>query len=359
MGKFTENTKVLVVEGNVGSGKEALAKKLADDMGMKYFPDVNADMDYKYDDEFDLRNLNIHLHEDVKYADFKSVLETKNPYQAGYWEMAMLRMRTYNYLAALVHLLNTGDGVILERSPWTGTVFTRSNIDMDLLSRNFLEHYWEVRSAAFSRMYRPHVIIYIDVPVDACLENAKLKNTHGCGPLLEHEYLESIEHNYKKHYLPIIGEHAEIFTYKLNKPVTDATASELSEIVVDELSQSEMDEYYMNITANQEKFDDWRFLDSDERFQQLRMNLTRDKTEILRKFEYYPYYVDELWPAHSLLTARLYITDRELRKRRDELNKRRSWKEKIFEKKQTFDEKDMENWFVKTGYPPDHLQACQ
>lgn len=152
-----------------------MGKKLAEDLGMKYFPDINADQEYKMDDGFDYRDLNVHLHEDVKYADFRSVLESQNPYQAGYWEMNILRMRTYNYLCALTYLLNTGDGVVLERSPWSGTVFARSLKEMGLLSQNYLDHYWEVRSAAFRHMYRPHVIIYIDVPVDKCLENAKKK----------------------------------------------------------------------------------------------------------------------------------------------------------------------------------------
>lgn len=208
IGRFTENTKVVVVEGkravvleshslmgsqivncrltkwplfsfslkttgNVGAGKGALAKKLAEDLGMKFFPDVTPDDEYRTADGFDWRDLNKHLHEDVWYADHKMVLETRNPFLAGYWEMSMLRMRTYNYLSALTHMLNTGDGVVLERSAWAGTVFARTLKDLNLVSHDYLTHYWDIRSAAFTRMYRPHVVIYLDVPVDKCLENAR------------------------------------------------------------------------------------------------------------------------------------------------------------------------------------------
>ena len=157
----------------MGAGKGPLAKRLAEDLGMRFFPDVTPDDEYKTADGFDWRDLNKHLHEDVWYPDHKIVLETRNPYLAGYWEMAMLRMRTYNYLLALTHMLNTGDGVVLERSAWSGTVFARSIKDLNLVSHDFLTHYWDIRSAAFSLMHRPHVVIYLDVPVDKCLENVR------------------------------------------------------------------------------------------------------------------------------------------------------------------------------------------
>lgn len=152
-----------------------MAKKLAVDLGMKYWGDISADLDYKTDDGFDYRDLNIRLHEDVWYPDFKTVLETKNPFQAAVWEISVLRLRCYHYLAGLTEMMNTGDGIVFERSPWTGTVFARTLRDLNIVSNEFLEHYWEVRSAAFQHMYRPHVVIYLDVPVDKCLENARKK----------------------------------------------------------------------------------------------------------------------------------------------------------------------------------------
>ena len=50
--------------GNVGCGKEALCKALANDLGAKYFPDVTPELDYRYDEDgFDHRDLNKYLHE--------------------------------------------------------------------------------------------------------------------------------------------------------------------------------------------------------------------------------------------------------------------------------------------------------
>jgi len=357
-GKFTENTKVVSVEGNVGVGKELIAAKLADLMGMKYFPDISFDRDYKMDDGSDYRDLNLYLHEDVHYPDYKSALVTQNPYHAGHVEIYSLRMKTHNYMQAVTHLLNTGDGVVVERSPWSGTVFTRANKDLNLLGQDYLKHYWEVRSRAFMQLFRPHVVIYLDAPVDKCLENAKVKNSHGCGEHLTLDYLEAIERNMKKHFLPVINQHAEIFTYKLNEPITDEkTAQELSEMIVDELGESDMDEYFIKVTSNDTKFEDWRHFDTDERWNDLRMWYTRDKTEALEAFEFYPYYVDELWPAHSLLWARHHVTY-DWRSNKDyEFKKNRPFREKLWGRKETYDEKDSKNWYIKTGFGADHIQS--
>ena len=87
--------------------------------------------------------------------------------------MSVLRLRTYNYMDALAHLLNTGDCVVLDRCAWSGTVFARTLKDVNLVSQDLLDHYWEVRSKAFSHLMRPHIVIYLDLPADQCLENAR------------------------------------------------------------------------------------------------------------------------------------------------------------------------------------------
>lgn len=167
--------------------------------------------------------------------------------------------------------------------------------------------------------------------------------------------MESVEHNLKKHFLPIIEEHAEVFTYKLNEPVTEATAPELSELIVDDLSRSNMDEYFMRITSDDQKFDDWCMLDSDERYNNLRVELTRDKSDYLEPFDFFPYYVDELWPAHSLLFARNHVCERELTKRHRKLMAQKSFWRKLMGDKKTYDDVDTFEWFLKTGFFPDHV----
>ena len=167
--------------------------------------------------------------------------------------------------------------------------------------------------------------------------------------------MNAIEKNYKKHYLPIIEEHAELFTYKINEPLTEATAADLSELIVDEFSKSDMDEYLMRIASKQEKFDDWRFFDSDERLQDLRFDMTKYKLETRQSFEVYPYYVDELWPAHTLLFTRHYVTENALDIRDKKVYKNESIWRRMFGYRSSFVERDQEDWFVKNGFELAHL----
>lgn len=176
---------------------------------------------------------------------------------------------------------------------------------------------------------------------------------------MDEQYLETVEKNLKNHYLPIIEEHAEVFTYKLNKPVTEQTAAELSELIVDELSQSDMDLNLMRVTSKEEKFEDWRDFDSDERWSKLRFDITKDKDEVLRYFEFYPYYVDELWPAYSLIFAKSFLVEKELSKRDKKFLAQASIREKIFGRKLSYDEKDSFGWLIKNDYYPDHIQAVE
>ena len=44
--RFTENTKIIVVDGAHGIGKTKFAKELAEDLDMKYFPEPHMDQMY-------------------------------------------------------------------------------------------------------------------------------------------------------------------------------------------------------------------------------------------------------------------------------------------------------------------------
>ena len=54
--RMDENTKVIVVEGNIGVGKTTLAKNLADLLGMKYLPEPGFPDYYKWIVGIDLRD---------------------------------------------------------------------------------------------------------------------------------------------------------------------------------------------------------------------------------------------------------------------------------------------------------------
>lgn len=139
--------------------------------------------------------------------------------------------------------------------------------------------------------------------------------------------------------------------------MSEANAAEISELIVDELGKSNMDENLMRITSGEEKLEDWRFYDSDVRFSDLRYEVTNQKEDVLQFYEFYPYYIDELWPAYQLIYARDHVTREALEKRKKRLDEQLTFREKMFGRKLSFEERDSENWFVKSGYPPDYFQA--
>ena len=53
--RFDENSRIIVVDGNIGVGKSYLAKKLAEELDMLLFPEPTMDFMYIDDTGFDLR----------------------------------------------------------------------------------------------------------------------------------------------------------------------------------------------------------------------------------------------------------------------------------------------------------------
>ena len=124
--RFDLNSKVLVVEGNKASGKEVVAKELAKHFGLQYFPETDLNELFVNHKGFDYRTLNKYIDPLVQAVDEKMFYE--DPYHKGvHWmKMYFYNQRYEQYVDALAHLYNTGQGVVLERSPHSDFVFTEA-----------------------------------------------------------------------------------------------------------------------------------------------------------------------------------------------------------------------------------------
>ncbi|KAJ8935970.1 hypothetical protein NQ318_014861, partial [Aromia moschata] len=105
--RLDENSKILVVEGPVASGKSKLAKQVA----------------------------------------------------------AELDMLLSQYVDALAHLLSTGQGVVLDRCVYSDFVFAESMYSQGYLSKLARSKYYEFRDCTIGELLRPHLVIYLDTPV--------------------------------------------------------------------------------------------------------------------------------------------------------------------------------------------------
>lgn len=121
--RFDENTLLVSIEGLPGSGKNALAKKLAKMTEMYHQPKANFDFMYIRPDGLDYRIFNKVYFPQAQYPDLDMFLQNPKHPKMGRMQCSMYKLRFFHYLEAMVHLFNTGQGVIMERTPWADLVF--------------------------------------------------------------------------------------------------------------------------------------------------------------------------------------------------------------------------------------------
>ncbi|XP_048391266.1 NADH dehydrogenase [ubiquinone] 1 alpha subcomplex subunit 10, mitochondrial [Stegostoma tigrinum] len=214
MRKFKDNSKIITVDGNLASGKGALAKSLAEKLDMLYIPEVDVHYwDWKTGDGQKLSSaFNGNCSVEKFYKDPQS--PDGNSYRLQSW---MYHLRTLQYSDALEHLLQTGQGVVLERSPYSDYVFLEAMYKQGYIRKQCIDHYNELKGNSICEFLPPHLVIYLDVPV---VEIQKRLKQHGetYEQNVSADYLQSVEDAYKKSFLPEISETSEILLYNTFQP---------------------------------------------------------------------------------------------------------------------------------------------
>ncbi|XP_073330102.1 NADH dehydrogenase [ubiquinone] 1 alpha subcomplex subunit 10, mitochondrial [Pagrus major] len=222
--RLSQYSKIISVDGNLASGKGALAQKLADKLGMLYMPEADTFYLDKMTGEKEPLPVDFNgmcslekFYTDPKAAD-------GNSYRLQLW---MYAMRLLQYSDAIEHLLTTGQGVILERSPFSDMVFLEAMFKHGYIRKECVQHYTEVKGISICEFLPPHLTIYVDLPAEEVQKKLKqsgkayLQNV----PL---SYLKSIEDSYKKSFLPQISETTELLAY-------DATQAQDVERVAEDI----------------------------------------------------------------------------------------------------------------------------
>ncbi|KAI1299351.1 NADH dehydrogenase [ubiquinone] 1 alpha subcomplex subunit 10, mitochondrial [Halotydeus destructor] len=273
--RWDENTKVICIDGNIGAGKTSFAKQLNEQLGMKFYPEPDFDRIFVDAGGFDYRTLNWRLPAWGQSMDIRMFYENPHHVLSPNMQCAMYTMRYENYLDSLGHLFSTGQGVISERSPWSDYVFVEAMYEMGFIKKDAREYLWELRQETEALLLRPHLVIYLDVPVDICLERIKkrgipweVKSEVTC-----RKYLEAIDRAYKEIYLPEISRHAELIVY-------DWSNYGDMDLVVEDLEKLDFDQY----EARGEKTEDWRlFMEGD--FDEMRRKYTNKAEDFFCKFQ--------------------------------------------------------------------------
>ncbi|CAH0597200.1 unnamed protein product [Chrysodeixis includens] len=273
--RFDDNSKVIVVEGPIASGKTVFASALAEDLGMKHLPEANMDIHYVRPNGCDLRMFDPEIPEDTRTFDHVNFNLTPNHRLAGNFQIMMYVARYHQYIDALAHVFNTGQGVVLERSPYSDFVFLEAMYKQKFLSRAVRNVYYELRMNTLEELMRPHLVIYLDVPVNKVQEAIKTrKHDHEVnGKALTPGFLTEMERQYKNKYLRDIATHAELLVY-------DWSGGGDVEVVVEDIERLNFDQY---VEREEPKMKDWR-LPREMEWADKRMLYTNQKHYLMNLF---------------------------------------------------------------------------
>lgn len=162
-----ENSKVIVVEGPIAAGKSEVAAKLAEEFEMVYLPPPTFDEYYINEYGYDLRTLDDRLSSPSQSCDVQKFLTDPHHPNVPMFQFHYFQLKFDQYITTLLHLLSTGQGVVLNRSFYSDYVFARAMTNAGYMRPQALKFYTDVVDIAKLMVMRPHLIVYLDIPVDA------------------------------------------------------------------------------------------------------------------------------------------------------------------------------------------------
>lgn len=166
-------------------------------------PDITMDYYYINDYGYDMRKLDPQLPVNCRSFDEKNFLENPGHHNAAGFQIIKFKLRYAHYIDALAHLLNTGEGVILERSPFSDFAFIEAMYACKYISKKVREIYYVLHKHAMPDLLHPHAVIYLDAPVSKILDRVKERNLpyEVNSKAMNTKYLETMENKFKYSFL--------------------------------------------------------------------------------------------------------------------------------------------------------------
>jgi len=259
--RLNENSKVIVVEGNVGVGKTEFAKNLAREFDLKFIGPTSDSRCFTGNDYgFDVRALDPMLPEGARAYDLKKFLADKHPEKGTVGRLLLLwyEVKFYDYADALKHVLNTGQGVVMVRSVYSDIVFVDALRRMGYITAPFVQYFSDYRNDSICELLKPHMTIYLDAPVSVIKERInKRKDPREVGSkILSDKYLQTISDVYRDKFLPLMRKSGEVVEIDWTEKGTETDMDVIAE---------ELQSYKLDPEDNEDsKFADWsRNVDDD------------------------------------------------------------------------------------------------
>jgi len=208
MPRLCEQSKIITVDGNLGVGKKEFAQRLAKEFDLQYVgPTREESIFVQPRNGYDIRAVNNILPYDAKTYDLEMFYNEQN---IGYGRVGMLQCQWYRqkwlkYSEALRHLLNTGQGSVIVSSPFSDFAYVDAMYKCGYVTKNFTRFYEDHFSSTICEIWKPHLSIYLDAPLENIKENIQKRadpKEMASDKILNDKYLEALAISYKEHFLP-------------------------------------------------------------------------------------------------------------------------------------------------------------
>jgi len=238
--RWDENTKVIVVDGAHAVGKTQFAKEIAEEFDMKVFayPRISDHFINYYGD--DLNDYSVYLTDRNKPYDERDF--SRNPCgpvdgSGDRFHWLVFKEKYRNYIYALKHLYNTGQGVVVEGDPWSDYAHFEAAYNQGWIDRGTRHAYKNMLGFVMFQLLRPHLIVYLDAPSDVVMRNIKARGNawDKDSPVWTNKrYLNDIYNEKKRRHLMKQQKHSHVLVYDWSSPGE-------TDLVVDDIEKIELD----------------------------------------------------------------------------------------------------------------------
>ncbi|XP_059085115.1 NADH dehydrogenase [ubiquinone] 1 alpha subcomplex subunit 10, mitochondrial-like [Tigriopus californicus] len=256
--RLDENSKMIMVDGAHAVGKTQFAQDLAEELEMLYMPKITMDDFYinKYGE--DARKLDEYLTDRNKSYDEKDFFRNPVALPGCYDRMhnSLFKLMVHQHLLALRHILNTGQGVVMERGPFSDLIYAQAAVNAGWMSQSSVKFMRTSREMCMGHLFRPNLIIWLDAPISEVQKKICSRGNEWDkdSPVWKNsQYLHDIYEGMKNNYLQKARNHSQVLVY-------DWTVPGDIEVVVEDIEDLNFD--YYGLHDEQQK--DWRWFNEAE-----------------------------------------------------------------------------------------------
>lgn len=276
--RLDENSKLIVVEGAHAVGKTEAAKALAEEFGMIYIPPASMEDVYIHPwYGTDFRKWT-HLYPDYyKCFDDKDFFRNPkggaHPATCDHYFHQLYRIKMQKQIHAIRHILNTGQGVVMEGCCHSHYVALDAAYQCGWVREEYRQLFDIILASSLHNVFRPNVIVYLDAPLETVQRNIKARGNEWDkdSPVwFNNEYLSAIYNEYRTNYLKDMQQYCRVVVY-------DWSQGGDLEVVVEDIEKMELD--WLPLYSDDQA--EWRF-GSEWKAKNIRWSFTNLSSIILK-----------------------------------------------------------------------------